>query len=303
MADVNQVALADRPLAAGVGAWRDYLELAKPRLNLMVLVTAGIGYLLASDGPPLILRGLCTLAGAALAAVGAGALNQVLEQDLDRLMRRTADRPLAAGRLSPARAQAFGSGCLIAGVLLLATTVNLLAAFLCVITAVTYLFLYTPAKRRMPACTLIGAIPGALPPMIGWAAAAGTLDAGAWMLFAILFMWQLPHFFAIAWIYRDDYRAAGMPMMSLLDDSGVRTAQQIVLCTLNLIFVSLLPIVAGLTGPGYLGLALTLGAAFLGLGIRFWSRRSAQRARQVMFGSLIYLPGLLGGWLVTATDL
>ena len=217
MADFDQQLSVLEPVGLRSGAWRDYAQLAKLRLNGMVLVTTLAGYLLAGGGlaDPVVL--LAALVGAALAAIGAGALNQYLERDTDRLMKRTADRPLPAGRLTALRVLLFGSTCVVCGILLLATCVNLLSAFLCVITAVAYLFAYTPLKLKGPVATLVGAVPGGIPPMIGWAAARGELSVGAWVLFAILFTWQLPHFFAIAWIYRDDYRRAGMPMVSHLD--------------------------------------------------------------------------------------
>ncbi len=164
-------------------------------------------------------------------------------------MKRTADRPLPAGRLRALQVLLFGSTCVVSGILLLAIWVNLLSAFLCVVTAVAYLFAYTPLKLKGPVATLVGAVPGGIPPMIGWAAARGELSVGAWVLFGILFTWQLPHFFAIAWIYRDDYRKAHMPMISHLDRDGLRTAQQIIMCTLNLLFVSLLPAAVGCLPP------------------------------------------------------
>ena len=167
-------------------------------------------------------------------------------------------------------------------------------------TAVAYLFVYTPLKFKGPVATLVGAVPGGIPPMIGWAAARGELSVGAWVLFAILFTWQLPHFFAIAWIYRDDYRRAGMPMISLLDRDGLRTAQQIIMCTLNLLFASLLPVAIGLAGAAYFLEALVLGIAFLALGVRFALQRTLSRARHVLLGSLVYLPSLLILWLIAA---
>ncbi len=215
-------------------------------------------------------------------------------------MKRTADRPLPAGRLTAPQVLLFGSTCVVCGILLLAVWVNLLAAFLCVITAVAYLFAYTPLKLKGPVATLVGAVPGCIPPMIGWAAARGELSVGAWVLFAILFTWQLPHFFAIAWIYRDDYRKAEMPMISHLDRDGLRTAQQIIMCTLNLLFVSLLPVAIGLADGVYFFEALVLGTAFLALGVRFARRRTLSRARHVLFGSLVYLPVLLLCWLIAA---
>ena len=300
MADFDQQLSVLEPVGLRSGAWRDYAQLAKLRLNGMVLVTTLAGYLLAGGGlaDPVVL--LAAIVGAALAAIGAGALNQYLERDTDRLMKRTADRPLPAGRLTALQVLLFGSTCVIFGILLLAMWVNLLSAFLCVVTAVAYLFAYTPLKLKGPVATLVGAVPGGIPPMIGWAAARGELSVGAWVLFAILFTWQLPHFFAIAWIYRDDYRRAGMPMISHLDRDGLRTAQQIIMCTLNLLFVSLLPVAIGLADGVYFFEALVLGTAFLALGVRFARRRTLSRARHVLFGSLVYLPSLLLFWLIAA---
>ncbi len=300
MADFDQQLSLPDSAATRVGAWRDYVQLAKLRLNGLVLVTTLAGYLLAGGGlaDPIVL--LAAIAGAALAAIGAGALNQYLERDADSLMKRTADRPLPAGRLTAIQVLLFGSTCVVCGILLLALRVNLLSAFLCVITAVAYLFAYTPLKLKGPVATLVGAVPGGIPPMIGWAAARGELSVGAWVLFGILFTWQLPHFFAIAWIYRDDYRQAEMPMISHLDRDGLRTAQQIIMCTLNLLFVSLLPVAVGLAGAVYFFEALVLGAAFLALGVRFARRRTLSRARHVLFGSLVYLPLILLFWLIAA---
>ncbi|MCH8965475.1 MAG: protoheme IX farnesyltransferase [Planctomycetes bacterium] len=300
MADFDQRLSLLEPVGLRSGAWRDYAQLAKLRLNGMVLVTTLAGYLLGGGGlaDPVVL--LAAIVGAALAAIGAGALNQYLERDTDRLMKRTADRPLPAGRLTALQVLLFGSTCVVFGILLLAMWVNLLSAFLCVVTAVAYLFAYTPLKLKGPVATLVGAVPGGIPPMIGWAAARGELTVGAWVLFAILFTWQLPHFFAIAWIYRDDYEQAQMPMISHLDRDGLRTAQQIVMCTLNLLFVSLLPVAIGLADGVYFFEALVLGTAFLALGVRFAQRRTLSRARHVLFGSLIYLPTLLIFWLIAA---
>ncbi len=300
MADFDQQLSLLEPVAVRSGAWRDYVQLAKLRLNGLVLVTTLAGYLLAGGGltDPFTLA--AALSGVALAAIGAGALNQYLERGVDRRMKRTADRPLPAGRLTALQALLFGSTCVVSGILLLAMWVNLLSAFLCVITVVAYLFAYTPLKLKGPVATLVGAVPGAIPPMIGWAAAQGELSVGAWVLFAILSTWQLPHFFAIAWIYRDDYRRAGMPMISLLDRDGLRTAQQIIMCTLNLVFVSLLPVAVGLADEVYFIEALVLGTAFLALGVRFAQRRTLSRARHVLFGSLVYLPTLLLFWLIAA---
>lgn len=298
MADIeHQLNLADPPPPASRALWREYVQLAKLRLNSLVLVTTLFGYCLASGDLRDVGRLICVMLGSALAAIGASALNQYLERDADRLMDRTADRPLSARRLNNRQALLFGAFCIIAGVLLLAARVNLLAGFLCAITAAAYLFVYTPLKFKAPMSTLAGAVPGALPPLIGWAGAQGELSLGAWVLFSILYSWQLPHFFAIAWIYREDYRRAGMPMISLVDRDGLRTGLQIVMCCLNLLFVSLLPTAIGAAGTTYFFAALLLGLVFLGLGLRFAAQRSRARARHVLYGSLIYLPCVLSFWL------
>lgn len=298
MADIeHQLGLVDRPPQAARALWREYVQLAKLRLNALVLVTTLFGYCLASGDLRDVGRLMCVMVGSALAAIGASALNQYLERDADRLMHRTADRPLSARRLGKRKALLFGALCVVAGVLLLANRVNLLAGFLCAITAASYLFVYTPLKFKAPVSTLVGAVPGALPPLIGWAGAQGELSVGAWVLFSILYSWQLPHFFAIAWIYREDYRRAGMPMISLVDRDGLRTGLQVVMCSLTLLFVSLLPTAVGLAGATYFLAALLLGVVFLGLGVRFARQRSTARARHLLYGSLIYLPCVLALWL------
>lgn len=285
--------------------WRDYLELSKWRLNAMVLLTTLIGYVLAAGTINDWSALLNAMLGVWLAAVGASAVNQYLERSADARMERTRRRPLPDRRLGETQALQFGAMCLVGGIMMLALLVNLLSAFLCVLTAVTYLFLYTPLKRISPANTLVGAIPGALPPVIGWAAAKNELSIGSLVLFAIMFCWQLPHFFAISWMYRDDYIRGGMKMISGLDTSGRKTAQHMVMCTLNLIFVSLLPCIVRspghpLAGSAYFLVALALGLVFLTLALRFWFQRSPARARTVMLGSLLYLPALLVMWLLDA---
>jgi protoheme IX farnesyltransferase len=280
--------------------WKDVQELTKLRLNSMVLVTALIGYLLAAgdwaDAPRL----LNLLLGLACAATGASMLNQYLERDVDRLMRRTAGRPLPAGHVQPEHVLIIGLGCAVGGVALLALFVNLKAGLLCVATLVSYLLLYTPLKRRTPLCTIVGAVPGAMPPLIGWVAASDQFTAGGWILFSILFMWQLPHFYAIAWIYRADYAAAGQAMISLMDEDGRHTAQHMVLCSVNLLVLSLIPALLYLAGMLYFVAALVLGIGFVILGLRFWRQRTVDRARWVMRGSLVYLPCVLAMWLLDA---
>jgi protoheme IX farnesyltransferase len=298
MADTQTNLSIDPACPSAVASWRDYAVLAKWRLNAMVLLTTFIGYLLAAGGLPEPIRALHAMIGVWLAAIGAGAINQYIERDVDKRMHRTRDRPLPSGRLTEQQAMCFGAVCLCGGILQLLVLVNALSAFLCVLTAVSYLFIYTPLKRISAVNTLVGAVPGALPPVIGWAAALNEVSAGSWALFAILFCWQLPHFFSIAWMYREDYARAGMQMISIHDDSGVRTGQHMVMSAMNLVFVSLLPIVVSSAGSLYFFAALLCGAYFVTLCVRFWRSPSRTHARSVMLGSLVYLPAILSLWLV-----
>ena len=271
----------------------EYLALTKPRLSALVLLTTAAGFWLGMRAPeqlgvlgPLIL-------GTALVAGGANALNQWMERDLDALMHRTKHRPLPSGRLSPPAAFRFGVGCSLMGVVLLGTFVNPLSALLALLSWVSYVLLYTPLKRRTPLCTLIGAIPGALPPMIGWAGARGALDIEAWALCTILFVWQLPHFLALAVLYREDYARAGFRLLPLLEPDSVMTARQMVSYGLALLPASLFPAFLGLTGAGYMYGALILGVLFLGMALRAAWLRSAQSARHLFHASLVYLPLVL----------
>lgn len=280
--------------SAGVwGIAADYFMLTKPRLSSLVLVTTAVGFFMATGQGldlPLLLH---TLLGTALAAGGASALNMFLEQDIDALMRRTRHRPLPAGRLQPAEVFTFGTVLSLAGVLYLAMAVNLLCCLLGIVTITTYLFGYTPLKRKTSLCTVIGAVPGAIPPLIGWAAARSQIDPEAWTLFAILFLWQLPHFLAIAWRWREDYARAGCPMLSVKDPEGHSTARQILLQSLGLVVVSLLPTVFGIAGGPYFFLALALGCSFIVFGLLFAFGRSDTNARHLFLASLAYLPLLL----------
>lgn len=291
---VGAGASATMPIGFAVrGRLADYAELAKVRLSLLVLVVAAVGFCLADSAPvnlPLLAHAIL---GTALAAFGANALNQYLERDFDRQMRRTAQRPLPAGRMSPREALMFGAMASCAGVLYLAFIVNNLAALLALATVLLYLLAYTPLKRMTVWNTAVGAIPGALPPMIGFAAAAGTLHPMAWMLFAILFAWQLPHFFAIAWMYRDDYRAGGYRMLSVADQTGRATGRQTVLFSGVLLAVSLLPWSAGHASAIYLLGAIALGALMIFAAARFASLRTTAAARVVLWASLVYLPLLM----------
>ena len=272
----------------------DFVALTKPRVVLMVLVTTLMGYDVALTGPADYLRMIHLLIGSLLAAGGTLALNQYGERDLDARMDRTRARPLPAGRLQPLEAWLFGVALTLVGTAYLATLVNPLVALVTLATTVLYLFAYTPLKRRTPLCTLVGAVAGALPPVAGWAAARGDVAPGAWVLFAILFLWQLPHTLAIARLYRDDYARAGVRVLPVVDPDGASTERQVVLSCVALVSVSLLPAVAGWTGPIYLAGALVLGLAFSAVGVEQALVPSPRAARHVLLASLIYLPLLLG---------
>jgi protoheme IX farnesyltransferase len=277
----------------------DYLELTKPRVALLVLFTVAAGGLLASRGTPDVAVLVHTLLGTALVAAGASALNQLLERHSDALMRRTENRPLPAARLQPAEVAFFGVALGLAGITYLVVALpHPLAALVAAFTYLSYVFLYTPLKRRTPLNTLVGAVPGALPPVIGWTAVRGSVGPESAALFLILFLWQVPHFLAIAWIYRDDYARAGLRMLPVTDRHGVRTGRQMVSYCLVLVPASLLPAVVGLAGPIYWAGAVLLGAWFLSRAIGFVRRGSVEQARRVLRASLIYLPALLALMLV-----
>ncbi|MGD0814336.1 MAG: heme o synthase [Verrucomicrobiota bacterium] len=269
-------------------------ELFKMRLTTLVLLTTLAGFYLGSRGP--VSRGLMagTLLGAALLASGASALNQLLERDYDAKMRRTQDRPLPTGRLTPEAVLLIGSACATAGLAGLALAVNLLTALLGGITLLCYVFIYTPLKRVTTLNTAIGAIPGALPPLMGWTAARGEISAEGWSLFAIVCFWQLPHFLAIAWMYRDEYAKAGFVMLPVVDAGGERTGRQAFCHTLGLLPVSLAPFLYHLTGPIYLCGALALGCAFAWCAWQFARQRTLRRARALFYASILYLPILFG---------
>ena len=277
---------------------RDYISLTKPRITWLILMSTGVGYFFGLRGTALGQIDwwslLHTIIGTGLIASGTAALNQWYERDADAKMRRTADRPLPAGRLDARRALAFGTILAIAGFAELAWFVNLLSGILGMATLASYLFLYTPLKQRSWLSTTVGAFPGAMPPMIGFAAASGTLTAQAWVLFAILFLWQFPHFYAIAWMYRDDYARAGIRMLPVVEPDGNSTARQIVLYASLLIPVSLAPGLLGMSGKIYLLGALALGLWFLYSGVRVATERSILRARGVLLVSVFYLPLLYG---------
>jgi heme o synthase len=270
-----------------------FADLTKARLTTLVLLTTAVGFYIGERGAMDFILFVNTLAATALVAAGASALNQLLERDYDAKMRRTQDRPLPSGRLQPTTVAIFGGVSSVAGLIYLALAVNLLTSVLGAITLVSYLFIYTPLKRVTWLNTVIGAIPGALPPLMGWTAARGGLSGEGWALFAILFFWQLPHFFAIAWMYRDEYAKAGFKMLPNVDPDGRRTAHQAVSNTLALLVVSLCPFIFKMTGTIYLTGAIIFGAGFLWCAIRFSRQLTRARARQLFFASIIYLPLLL----------
>jgi protoheme IX farnesyltransferase len=271
-----------------------FSDLIKMRLTMLVLVTTYVGFYVGFRGSMDWLKLLHTMLGTALVASGAAALNQLLEREHDAKMRRTEDRPLPSGRLQPTTVLILGGAFGGIGLIYLALAVNLLTSLLGAITFVSYLFVYTPLKRVTTFNTIVGAIPGALPPLMGWAAARDEISAGGWALFAILFFWQLPHFFAIAWIYRDQYARAGFKMLPVVDPQGERTGRQAVSHTLGLLPISLAPFLFHIAGPIYLAGALVLGLVYLWFAIQFSRQLSIPRARQLFFVSILYLPLLLG---------
>ena len=272
----------------------DFYELTKPRIAMLVVLTAVVGFLAGSEGPAAWVTLAHLAVGTALCAGAAGALNQVLERDIDALMRRTESRPIPAGRISAGEGVAFGSTMAGASCLYLWFFVGWLTAALAVCTLVSYLAVYTPLKRRTSLNTIVGAVPGALPPVGGWAAARGDIGVEAVCLFAILFLWQLPHFLAIAWMYREDYARAGLAMLPVVDSGGGATGRQITLFTLALVPISLAPSVFGSAGGLYFAGALVLGLAFLTVGVRMALARTRSAARGLLLASVVYLPLLLG---------
>jgi protoheme IX farnesyltransferase len=277
-------------LTASRSRTSDFVMLAKPRLNLLVVASALAGYVMAGGDLSNAVVVVCTVLGTALVAGGASAFNQVIERVPDSLMRRTRLRPVPDGRLQPFESLVFATALAIAGLTLLGTAVNVLSAIVALVTLGTYALVYTPLKRRSSFATVIGAIPGALPPVIGWAAARGALSQGAWVLFAIVFLWQLPHFLAIAWIYRDDYARAGFLMLPVIEPDGRSTARQAVFYCAALLPVSLAPTLLGLANTFYFAAALVLGLLFLALTLKFARTRASSDARRLFFASIIYLP-------------
>ncbi|HEY3092504.1 MAG TPA: heme o synthase [Vicinamibacterales bacterium] len=276
----------------------DFVSLTKPRLNFLVLITTlGGMYIAAPAGVPLALLAHA-LVGTALVAGGAAALNQALEHETDSLMRRTRQRPIPGGRLRVAEGTWFGVLLSAAGLIELTWKVNPLAAAVAAATLASYVFVYTPLKRRTSLSTLVGAVPGALPPVIGWAAATGTISFPAIVLFGIVFLWQMPHFLAIAWLYRDDYSHAGIPLLPVLEPDGRRTGQQALLYAAALWPVSLLPAAAHIAGAPYSVVAMLLGFGLIALSARFARERTTKTAKNLFLYSIVYLPLLWGALVV-----
>jgi protoheme IX farnesyltransferase len=277
----------------------DFCELTKPRIVLMVLITAMVGYYAGSGNVPDYLHLLQMLVGTALAAGGTLTLNQFLERDTDAMMERTRRRPLPDGRLQPNDALWFGAVLTCLGLGYLAFTVNVLSALVAGSITLSYLIAYTPMKRSSSLCVPVGAVPGALPPVIGWVAARGELSVDAWVLFAIMFLWQIPHTLAIACLYRDDFAKAGIQFLPVIEPDGESTNRQIIVHCSALLAVSLLPTLIGLAGAVYFVVAFLLGIGFLASGIGLVMAPTRPGARRLLFASLIYLPALL---LVMALD-
>lgn len=272
---------------------RAYFELTKPRITLLVVLTVLAGFYLASEGKTDIVLLLHTAFGTALIAGGTSAFNQLFEADIDARMRRTQSRPLPTGRLKPRQVFTFGAMISLAGIAYLFWLVNPLCALIAATTFATYVFIYTPLKQKTPLATIIGAVPGALPPVGGWAAARGELSIEAGILFAILFLWQIPHFLAIAWIYREDYARSGLKILSVVDRAGRSTSRHILTNTAALLVISLLPTLLGMSGKAYFYGAAVIGALFLLAAINVSLQRTTQNARRLLLASVLYLPVLL----------
>ena len=284
--------MSSTAVALGRSALADYLELTKPRITVMVAATAAVGFVMGTSGTLSgSALGVATL-GTALVAAGASTLNMVLERRTDALMLRTRQRPLPAQRLGVPEACAWGAATTLAGLATLLAFSGWLAALVALATWASYLFLYTPMKLRSSLSTVVGAVPGALPPVIGWAAATQSIDAGAGLLFLILFIWQIPHFLAIAWLYREDYARASMPMLPVIDPTGHFTGRQAVANSVALVAVSFGPGLAGMAGSAYVVGAAVLGACFLAAAIHAARKRSIPAARLLFLVSVLYLPAL-----------
>jgi protoheme IX farnesyltransferase len=299
---MKPAAIADTTLASSRHhRVADVAELVKARLTLLVLLTTAVGFYVGSESPINYVVLFHVVFGTAAAAAGAAALNQWWERRADALMRRTKMRPIPAGRMSPLQALVLGVVLSVFGVGYLAIVCNLLSAALTAITIAIYIFAYTPLKRASTANTAVGAIPGAIPPLIGWAAARGNIGIGAWSLFAIIFLWQMPHFFAIAWMYREDYSRAGFRMISSDDRSGERSASQSVFFCILLLVIAGLPAFLGIANSIYLVIELLLGGLFVAVAMRFLRIRTPGAARSLFIASIAYLPLLLGALVFTKT--
>ncbi len=288
--DLNQTAVGHLARLSFRERLAAYAELTKPRITFLIVLTSAAGFALASPGAVNYSALVSAMFGIALLSSGIATLNQYIERDLDGLMRRTADRPLPSGKLHPNEALVFGAGLTIIAEVYLALLVNPLSALLGLTVISGYLFAYTPLKTRTTLSTMVGAFPGAVPPLIGWAAARGEIAIEAWVLFAILFLWQFPHFLAIAWMYREDYGRAGILMLPVVEPEGRVTAQQIVVYTLLLLPVSLLPTLLGTSGKIYFFGAIVLGLLFLYSSVRAAVSKSRQEAKRLLLASVIYLP-------------
>jgi len=300
-AAIETISDADGAPAVHNRAATDFAQLVKARLTLLVLLTTAVGYYLGVENPINYFELFHVVFGTALAAASAAAFNQWWERKADAVMYRTKRRPIPAGRMLARDALLIGTLLAIAGIIYLAFVCNALTASLAALTIILYIFAYTPLKRISTTNTLVGAIPGAIPPMIGWAAARGTLDAGAWSLFAILFFWQMPHFFALAWMYREDYARAGFRMMSSDDQTGARSSSQSVLFCMLLLIVGAVPAYLGLTNAIYVPISFALGGLFIAVAMQFHRRRTARSARALFIVSIVYLPLLLGALVLTKT--
>lgn len=293
--ELHPAVVAETKPSLGIGARSAaYLELTKPRITSLIMLTAAAGFCLGSQGATNYLVLMHTMIGIGLLASGLGTLNEFMERDLDCLMRRTADRPLPTHRVQPFEALWFGLTLTVVAELYLALFTNSLTSILGLTVVAGYLFAYTPLKTRSTFSTFVGAFPGAMPPVLGWTAARGRLDVTTAVLFAILFLWQFPHFLAIAWMYREDYGRAGICMLPVVEPDGRVTGQQIIAYSIMLVPVSLLPTVLGLSGKIYFVSALVLGLLFLASGIRAALSKSNLHARQLLMASVFYLPLLFG---------
>jgi protoheme IX farnesyltransferase len=299
---MNQQAAVELPESrelAEPGLLTDLMTLTKARLSLLVIITTFVGFCMASGSSLDWLKLFHAVFGTTLAAAAAAVLNQRIETKVDRLMERTRNRPLPAGRIKPSTALLLGAALGLAGVAYLWLTTNAMAAYLAAATIVIYIALYTPLKRRTSLCTIVGAVSGAIPPVIGWTAVHPTFDLTAWVLFGILFTWQMPHFLAIAWMYRDEYAQAGFVMLSPADHGGGVTATHSLLYTLALSVITAIPFFAGVNNSIYLIFALLLDGAMLVGALRFLFDRSRPTARLLFFASIIYLPLILGLMIFT----